>query len=623
MIMRGIALLHCFYGREDISGFREHCKGIKSSFVFAGTESRLRRLGRHWPRAAALALFGMLLFGLPTSSPAQWRTQTFNLQAGWNAIYLGVRPSPMSCDALFTNLPVEGVYRHNAHQALAQFDTDPDDLFMRPTEWLSWVPHDGASGYVRTLENMIGDATYLIKATTNCAWTVRGQPVLPRIDWIAGKANMAGFQVSASADQQPTFADFFRYEPGIDATPDPGDERIYEIGPDLQHTNITGRTGRQKILPGRAYWVVAQGLSDFVGGLDVDAGGANGLAYGAQFNELILQIKNVYGTNVTVAVRHLPSDSPPEGTPDLAGEAPLLWADRDNGGYNWVAWPTTGPVRTKQLAAGKTWEIRLAINRALMSERANALWQSVLQVSSSMGSLHYVPVSAEFAQTNNQLAPYPFGLWVGEASITHVSYIGFDTNSAGESPTEPLQVSSPFPLRLILHTGSDGNVRLLQRALVATVREGDSSYVNRIYTDEARVPAGASVATRISSPAFGRISPVVLSGDGFLRGVSGSFAVDYDDPMNPFKHSYHPDHDNKKPVTNEKLPEGEESFSITNQVWLTWNTNAPSGNTSAFWNPDETTTGTYEHTIQNLRHTPITLRGAFTLRRVSRVELAQ
>ena len=34
-------------------------------------------------------------------------------------------------------------------------------------------------------------------------------------------------------------------------------------------------------------------------------------------------------------------------------------------------------------------------------------------------------------------------------------------------------------------------------------------------------------------------------------------------------------------------------------------------------------TGTYQHEIRNLRHTPITLRGGFTLKRVSRVGSAQ
>lgn len=110
----------------------------------------------------------------------------------------------------------------------------------------------------------------------------------------------------------------------------------------------------------------------------------------------------------------------------------------------------------------------------------------------------------------------------------------------------------------------------------------------------------------------------VLSGTGFLREVSGAFVVDYDDPLNPFKHLYHPDHDNKHPITAATLAEGVESFTITNHVRLIWDTNAAPGSYTALWNPDETVTGTYEQTIGNLRHVPIQLRGAFKLKRVAR-----
>jgi hypothetical protein len=586
-----------------------------------GAFGRSVRVGHRCRPILAAALLCLGLFGMPQRSAAQWTAQTFQLQAGWNAIYLAVQPSPASCDALFANLPVEGVYRHNARRTLAQFDTNPDDLFFRPDEWLQWVPDDGQSGFVRTLNNLPGDATYLIKARTNFVWTVVGRPVLPRLEWVEGKANMVGFQVNPDPAQQPVFADFFRYEPGVDATPNPGEERIYEIGPQLQHTNITGRTSRQKILPGRAYWIYAQGLSDFVGGLEVYAGASEGLVYGTEYNELILRVRNRYGSPVTVSVQHMPSAAPPADTPRQAGETPLLWADRTDGGWVWQPWAAGTKSATRQLATNELWEIRLALNRSAMTEPTltNALWQSLVQVSSTCGSFHQVPVSAAFARGTDQAAAFPYGLWVGQADITHVSFSGFSTNAAGESPTEPLRVSSPFPLRLILHASQDGTMRLVDRALVATLQESGNLAVNRLFTDETRVPAGANVSMRLSSPAFGRITPVTLSGTGFLRSLQGVYAVGYDDPTNPFKHLYHPDHDNKHPVTGAKLAEGIEGFSITNQVVLTWSTNSMRGPFTALWNPDETTTGTYEQVISNLRHVPIRLRGEFVLKRVSRV----
>ena len=112
--------------------------------------------------------------------------------------------------------------------------------------------------------------------------------------------------------------------------------------------------------------------------------------------------------------------------------------------------------------------------------------------------------------------------------------------------------------------------------------------------------------------------PLMLSGEGFLSEVSGQYVLGYDDPLNPFKHLYHPDHDNKPWGTGTILAEGAESFSITNNVRLVWGTNTTSGNYTALWNPDETVTGTYEQTIGNLRRVPIHLRGEFKLRRIAR-----
>lgn len=551
----------------------------------------------------------------------QWLTQPVPLQPGWNAIYLPVQPSPAACDDQFTGLPITAVQRYNQRVRVAQFDEDPTQLFARPAEWLTWRPNDGTNNYIRTLENLVGDAAYLIYATTGCTWVVAGRPVLPQIEWVAGSANMVGFQVSPDPGQRPTFADFFRYDPGIDATPNPSEERIYSIGTQLQHVNLTGRTTREVIAPGKAYWVYAQGLSDYTGGLEVYAGDAEGLVYGDDFNELVLRIRNVFGAPTTVTVRHVVSATAPANTPRLVAEVPLLWADRADGGWAWQRWPTVSGVASRQLGTNEVWEIRLALDRSGMSEPfpSDALWQSLIQVSSSCGSRHYVPVSAAYAQGTDQVAAYPSGLWVGQADLTHVGFVGFDTNAAGELPLAPQPVSSPFSLRLILHAGSDGSVKLLERALVATLQDVAGNVINRLFTDESRVPASASVTTRLSSPAFGRIPPVTLAGAGFLQTVEGTFVVDYDDPANPFKHLYHPDHDNLDPVTGGKLAEGVESFSITNHLRLTWSTNSVGGPFTALWNPDETTTGMYEQVISNLRHVPITLRGEFVLKRVSRV----
>jgi len=264
--------------------------------------------------------------------------------------------------------------------------------------------------------------------------------------------------------------------------------------------------------------------------------------------------------------------------------------------------------------------MRLAINRATMPPPAAAdyRWQSLLQVSGSSGTFIQVPLSAAYSSGNEQLAPFPYGLWVGEANIREVSCVRFDTNTQAETASAPLPAGGTFPLRLILHAGSDGNYRLLSRAVITTALDGNRNLVNRIYTDDTQMPAGATVVTRIGSAAFGRIPPVGLSGPGFLNVLQGDYTVDYDDPLNPFKHVYQPDHNNLDADGN-GLSEGVESFTISNHVTLTWTSVPDPVFGATLWNPAETTTGIYQQEIGNLRHVPIIVRGTFSLKRVSRV----
>jgi hypothetical protein len=575
-------------------------------------------------RASLLAVVGVLWF--VSAASAQWVTQTVQLSNGWNAVYLRVQPFPAACDEVFANLPVTNVCRYNARVLTTQFDTDPTQPFQRPDEWLTWAPKDGVSEYTRTLENLLGGTAYLVAATNNCVLTLRGQPVIPRFQWVPGQPNLVGFPISLSPDQQPYFATFFRYEPAIDAEEYVDRTNIAMIGPDLQPVNITRFTARSKMEPGRAYWIRAQSASDYVGPMRVSTSDPNGLLFGQQLNELFLQVRNACNSNpapLTVTLRHVSSETPPTNAPPMAGAVPLLYADRTATNWVWRAWPTE-QSQNWTLTNGQVLTLQLSVNRGAMAPPANpnALWQSLLQVTCDQGTFIQVPLSAAYDSGDGQLAAFPYGLWVGEARISEVSSARFDTNAQAEASTPPLPAGGSFPLRLILHAGSDGDYRLLSSAVIAALQDASSNTVNRIYTDGSHVPAGATIVTRVSSAAFGRIAPVGLVGPGFLSALSGSYVIDYDDPLNPFKHIYHPDHDNLD-ANRQKLPEGLESFTISNRVQFTWNTVPDPVLGGTLWRPDESVTGTYEHTISNLRHTPITLRGAFTLRRVSRVGVAE
>jgi hypothetical protein len=578
------------------------------------------------PRLPSRSLLGGLsLLGLVSVGSAQWATQTLQLTNGWNAVYLRVQPFPAACDQVFSNTPVTEVFRYNARMMATQFGTDPTQPWKRPDEWLVWVPSGDDLAYVRTLENLVGSTAYLIRTTNAWTLTLKGQPAIPRFDWVPGQPNLVGFQLTPMVDSRPTFADFFRYEAAIDGAPSFDKTNIVQIGPNLEATNLTSQTQHRKIDPDVAYWIRAQARSDYVGPLRVATTSPGGLAYGTTVNELELRLLNACNSNpspIIVTLRHVVSETPPANAPPLAGTVPLLYADRTATNWVWLPWPID-QSQSWTLTNGQLLSLRLAINRAAMSLPAdtNAVWQSLLQVSGS-GMFIQVPLSAAYDSGTDQFAAFPYGLWVGQANINEVSCARFGETAQAEVSTAPLPASGTFPLRLILHIGSDGDNRLLSSAVIAAVQDANSNTVNRIYTDAANVPAGAKGMTRVGSAAFGRIRPVGLSGPGFLVGLEGAYTIDYDDPLNPFKHIYHPDHNNLR-ADGTKLAEGQESFTISNRVHLTWNTLPDPTLGATLWRPDETVTGTYQHEILNLRHTPITLRGSFALKRVSRVGSAQ
>ncbi|MBT3193857.1 MAG: hypothetical protein HN341_15035 [Verrucomicrobia bacterium] len=571
--------------------------------------------------AFRLRLAGVVLvLASAMTAHGQWVVQSVPLVEGWNAVYLSVQPYPSSCAEQFGSLPIDTVQRRKQTLTTAQFDTDPSELFDDDDEWLAWRPDDGLSGYVSTLHNVSGDFSYLIKATNACTWTVTGRPCLPEIRWEPRALNLVGFQVSLEESQQPTFAEFFKHVDAIDATRDNNDARLYAIGSDLVPDNITGQTAQERIQPGIAYWIEAQAASRFVGGLHLYTADPEGLSFGARFNELSLFVRNDAGEAVDVTMRHSGSAPPPPEFGLVEANVPLQILDDSVTNRQWIAWPLDSS-ETIYLAAGETREMQIALDRSDMEPPAtsNAYWQSIVSLESSCGSFVRVPVSARYGEASERYAAWPSGLWVGEANLSDVSAVAFDETAGHELASSPKPASDTFPMRLILHVDTEGRIKLLSRVILTTDTSADGNIVYRLYVDEGSIPDDAESAVRISSAGFGLVPPVQLSGDGFGEWLDGDYHVGYDDPVNPFKHVYHPSHDNRSPEDGALLDEGVESYGISNHVALVWETPAGVEAGASLWNPSETTTGVYTHVISNLRQTPVTVSGVFTLRRVNRV----
>jgi hypothetical protein len=228
------------------------------------------------------------------------------------------------------------------------------------------------------------------------------------------------------------------------------------------------------------------------------------------------------------------------------------------------------------------------------------------------------------------------GLWLGSASINKVSQ---PANLS--QPNTPQNVAAEFQFRLIVHVDASGQARLLQKVLQmwknGTTRPDPIDPARQIVdvpgrfvllTDEALVPGfsgaalrdGVPVGRRVSSAAFGFTTPLPLTGAGDFGGntISAQVPMPYDDPLNPFLHRYHPDHNNLDERFEQTLPAGVESFNVTRQVTLQFTAQPPDGLALAGWG-DTQLGGTYRETITGVHRQPIYVEGSFRVQKASTV----
>ena len=174
-----------------------------------------------------------------------------------------------------------------------------------------------------------------------------------------------------------------------------------------------------------------------------------------------------------------------------------------------------------------------------------------------------------------------------------------------------------FLLRLIIHVDDAGVARVLSQAYVGNLAA--TGHAPGICTHEGGLWADTKAdALRLVSSQM----PLdrVISGTGAFavgRTLTYTIPLPFDDVTNPFVHTYHPDHDNLD-ARFKPLGAGVESYTVTRVVTLTFTAAPPDGSTVSGWG---TTVygGTYAETITGLNRQPLTVGGAFGMRRVSEV----
>ena len=507
-------------------------------------------------KLSLLWLVGVL--SLVPAAQAQWQTITYTLRGGWNAIYLQGDATHTTIDNLFAGTTsVISVWRWNPNPNPAQFKASSIIPTASTPEWSVWVKGDAAQ---TTLTSLSGQMAYLVKCsglaadTYTVAITQRILP--PKSTWVRNGANFLGFPALAGTSA-PTLSAYFATFPAAIAS----NARVYkyvggELGPGNPVQIYSPST--EKIDPNQAYWFEAAVVGDFYAPVEITPSASDGLSFGRTGSFMTVRVRNRTSAAVTVTIAPVdsvaepaaPSSSPTPGTTagNLTALAPVPMIRRTFNAATATNTDTaiTGAY-TEVIPALSEVQLTVGVDRSKMAAVSGTAYASFLRFTDSGSLMNIVlPCSARVAN----LA----GLWVGDVQVSTVTTLA----PGATGSTTPRS----FPLRVIFHVDNTGVARLLSEVYVGKLA-GSADSVGLGTRESALQADQKQFATRLSA---GHL-PLNFIGPS----ANGSFALgqyldvvvplSFNDPTNPFVHTYHPDHDNRDALL---VPSGagQESYTV-------------------------------------------------------------
>ncbi|MGA1865260.1 MAG: hypothetical protein ACMUHX_09375 [bacterium] len=599
-------------------------------------------------KSIIIGIYVISLIFFAGDANAQWIEQTITLKPGWNAIYLEVEPQPNQCDEVFKDLPIASVWFWNPKLSTVEYIKNPATLLPDEPQWLVYFPLSSQERVLSRLFSVIGGKAYLVKLEGDqpVNWTINGRPCMPKIQWKSNSYNYVGFHVTPG--NEPFMGTFFSYSSAH------AGQDIYRLN-ENDHWEKVKNPAITTMNRGEAYWVYCKGPSDYVGPIRCRVRQGEGLDYGRTLVEQEFSIQNLSNNAANITLDTSSSLNPPDPSqPSVAGDVRLLYRSFEQGG--WTPLPASLSLN---LQPGEERIIRLAAKRADMP--ATGLSQSILSVrDNNTGNRIRVPVTASGSgglayETNTmrkrvgEVSRYT-GLWVGSAFINGVSH-----PEGHDDPDNPDKATaSEFEFRLIVHVDSEGKATLLKE-VIQMWKKGtwtkadpndsssedivdkpgyfvlftDDSHINDPNYTGAGLRSGEPIGRRISSAAFSFSDPIDMQGSFSGGMLSCSILIDADAPTNPFKHKYHPDHNNLDEYW-EKYKK--ESYDITRTINLEFTAHDPMildkagsvAEAEAAQSPgwgDTDMGGIYRETITGLHKSAINTKGYFYLHRVSPVAL--
>lgn len=587
------------------------------------------RMGKTW-RMMWVALGWLGAMALATTAHAEWATQSLTLHPGWNAVFLEVQPDDNSCEAVFDGLPVKSVWQWARKQQIQQFVQNPNELLPKSPDWQIYFPKTEQRAFLTDLFAVYAGTPYLIELDSpeDVTWVLNGRVSTAKVNWLPKSFNFAGFYLDPAVKAK--FKDFLSYDPAL------AGQAVYKVTPDGKTAMVD--TATETLEKGQAYWIYANAATSYAGPFSASVETGKSLDFQSDFTQGALLISNATGEPRSITVRTLPSVRPTvakgaKDLPALSGQVALSF-------QKLIGWEPLGSRLDFTVAANSTERLPLAIRRKDMlplgsKATGDGQYENVLQVSDGKGGLFNVAVKA--------LAdPSPAGLWVGNVTVNKVSEVARPSNDPNALQTTA--ASSDFTFRIIVHVDENGNSSLLQQVyLLKQEQQVDNSVPPKVVrpekyfliTQDDLVPGlsgvalrdGKPVGRRITAPAFsevdlnndGKFDPVPMTGNVTPgSALTASITVDYEDPLNPFVHVFHPDHNNLDERFQTVLAEGKEAFTFTRAITLNFEQQDPEALGQPEWG-DTILGGTYSEDLVGVHKRTIRVQGAFKLSRVSRI----
>jgi hypothetical protein len=599
------------------------------------------------------------LFALVPAGRAQWQTITYTLHGGWNAIYLQGDATHTTIDNLFAGTTsVISVWRWNPNPNPAQFKASSMLPSASTPEWSVWVKGDVTQ---TTLTSLTGQSAYLVRCTGLAADTytvaITQRILPPRSTWVRNGANFLGFP-ALEGTNAPTLANYFATFPAAIAS----NARVYkyvggEIGPGNPVQIYSPST--EKIDRTQAYWFEATVVGDFSAPLEVTPAASDGLSFGRTGSFMTVRARNRTSAAVTVTIAPVdsvaepaapsttvstttvapttttptsgnstlsnstttgtsssgsptapttPSTTPPVTAGNLTALAPVPMLRRTFNAATATNTDTaiTGAY-TEVIPAFSEVQLTVGVDRSKMTAAAGTAYASFLRFTDSGGLTNIlIPCTSRVAD----LA----GLWVGDVQVSGVA----PTAAGSTGSTTP----RPFPLRIIIHVDNTGVARLLSQVYMGKLT-GSADALGLCTREPALQADQKQYAVRLSAGH--------LPLDLVARSSSGSFALGsylevvvplaFNDPTNPFVHTYHPDHDNLDARFVPFTAAGTESYTVTRTMRFTFSSGATvlgTDSTASTWGGSRMV-GAFTESITGLHRQTLTVSGPFELRRLNEI----